>query len=70
LLALWRAQPTRSKDQSGSIIVRQHLHFPVLPRFSPSPNQTSTGPTHGHEANGGIRHELFTTIALMRSFAE
>jgi hypothetical protein len=41
-----------------------------LPRFSTSQHQTSTGFTSGHEADGGIRHGLFTTIALMRSFAE
>jgi hypothetical protein len=43
---------------------------PFFPVFPLPPNQTSTGSTSGHEADGGIRHGLFTTIALMRSFAE
>jgi hypothetical protein len=60
-------KPTRGKNQSDSISTPGTI---LTSPFSTSQHQTSTGFTSGHEADGGIRHGLFTTIALMRSFAE
>jgi hypothetical protein len=75
--AMARANHSRQSLKTKRLEKRFKLSGPLrpaassLPRSSPfSPNQTPIGPARGHEADGIIHPELFTTIALMHSFAE